>query len=98
MEYAIVIISLFALMLAYFKIADKYNIIDKPNHRSAHSEITLRGGGVIFPVAFLLFLGHEVFFNNYQFSLNNSAEPNFWMLIILWMGLTECRDFIVWLF
>lgn len=35
-------------MLLYFKIADKYNIIDKPNERSSHSTITLRGGGIIF--------------------------------------------------
>lgn len=47
---------LFILLLIYFKIADHYNIIDKPNHRSAHSEITLRGGGIIYPIAFLLFL------------------------------------------
>lgn len=60
MEYVITIISLFALLLVYFKIADKYNIIDKPNHRSAHTEITLRGGGVIFPIAFLLFLGSQI--------------------------------------
>ena len=42
-------------MLVYFKIADKYNIIDKPNHRSAHKQITLRGGGIIFPISFILF-------------------------------------------
>ncbi len=60
MGYVITIISLFALLLVYFKIADKYNIIDKPNHRSAHTEITLRGGGVIFPIAFLLFLGSQI--------------------------------------
>ena len=60
MEYVITIILLFALLLVYFKIADKYNIIDKPNHRSAHTEITLRGGGVIFPIAFLLFLGSQI--------------------------------------
>ncbi|WP_343659488.1 glycosyltransferase family 4 protein [Chryseobacterium sp.] len=41
--------------LIYFKIADKYNIIDKPNHRSAHTQVTLRGGGIIFPIAFILF-------------------------------------------
>ena len=55
MEYFIVVILLLVFMLAYFKIADKYNIIDKPNHRSAHTEITLRGGGIVFPIAFLLF-------------------------------------------
>ena len=64
MGYVITIISLFALLLVYFKIADKYNIIDKPNHRSAHTEITLRGGGVIFPIAFLLFLGSQLLHQN----------------------------------
>ena len=39
---------LLALELAYFKIADKFNIIDKPNERSSHSTIVLRGGGIIF--------------------------------------------------
>ena len=34
--------------LAYFKIADKCNIIDKPNQRSSHTQVVLRGGGVIF--------------------------------------------------
>ena len=36
------------LELAYFKIANKFNIIDKPNERSSHSSIVLRGGGLIF--------------------------------------------------
>lgn len=34
--------------LIYFRIADKCNIIDKPNERSSHSTIVLRGGGIIF--------------------------------------------------
>ena len=55
MEYLIITILLFALLLVYFKIADKYNIIDKPNHRSSHTQITLRGGGIIFPIAFVLY-------------------------------------------
>lgn len=51
---------MFLLELLYFKIADRYNIIDKPNHRSSHSSITLRGGGIIFPIALLIafLLGH----------------------------------------
>ena len=56
MEFIIVTFILLVLELLYFRIADKFNIIDKPNHRSAHTEITLRRGGVIFPIAFLLFL------------------------------------------
>lgn len=34
--------------LIYFKIADKCNIIDKPNERSSHTSVVLRGGGIIF--------------------------------------------------
>ena len=48
MEYLLVLIGLFIAEIIYFKIADKYNIVDKPNFRSAHTEITLRGGGIIF--------------------------------------------------
>lgn len=39
---------LWGLELIYFRIADKFNIIDKPNERSSHSTIVLRGGGIIF--------------------------------------------------
>jgi len=41
----------FFAMLLYFKVADRYNIIDKPNERSSHSEIVIRGGGIIFLLA-----------------------------------------------
>jgi UDP-GlcNAc:undecaprenyl-phosphate GlcNAc-1-phosphate transferase len=53
---------LFALELIYFKIASKYNIIDHPNHRSSHTKVTIRGGGIIFSIALLLgsfYLGGE---------------------------------------
>ena len=79
MEYAIITGIFFVLMQVYFKIANKYNIIDKPNHRSAHTEITLRGGGIIFPIAFLFFMGYEFFFNGYEFSLDSLVKPNFWI-------------------
>lgn len=46
--YALIFVVLLVLELAYFKIADKFNIIDKPNERSSHSTIVLRGGGIIF--------------------------------------------------
>ena len=48
MYYLIILVLLFLAELFYFYIADKYNIIDKPNERSSHARITLRGGGVIF--------------------------------------------------
>ncbi|WP_148367400.1 MraY family glycosyltransferase [Bacteroidaceae bacterium] len=46
--YFIIFILLFVAELLYFRIADKCNIIDKPNERSSHSTIVLRGGGIIF--------------------------------------------------
>lgn len=54
-EYILLSVVLFVLSLVYFKVADKYNIIDKPNHRSAHTEITLRGGGIIFWFSALIY-------------------------------------------
>lgn len=51
-----IIIILFAIEIAYFKIASKYNIVDKPNHRSSHSRTTIRGGGVVFILAVQVYL------------------------------------------
>ena len=48
MIYLIIFALLLIAELVYFKIADKCNIIDKPNERSSHSAIVLRGGGIIF--------------------------------------------------
>ncbi|WP_264525314.1 MraY family glycosyltransferase [Flavobacterium sp. N502536] len=57
MNYTIVGILLMIIMLLYFKVANRFNIIDKPNERSSHTEITLRGGGIIFWFsAFLYFV------------------------------------------
>lgn len=66
MEYTILGILLMITMLLYFKVADKFNIIDKPNQRSSHTEITLRGGGIIFWFAALLYFVQNVS-NNYFF-------------------------------
>lgn len=55
MAYIFTVILLFLFELIYFMIADKFNIIDKPNQRSSHSTITLRGGGIIFYIAILIF-------------------------------------------
>ncbi len=49
--YITIFILLFLLELVYFRVADKCNIIDKPNLRSSHTKIVLRGGGVIFTIA-----------------------------------------------
>lgn len=52
--YIIITVVLLVIELGYFKIADKCNIIDKPNERSSHSTIVLRGGGVIFAISILI--------------------------------------------
>ncbi len=48
MIYFFLTIAFFGISLLYFKIADHYNIIDHPNERSSHVDITIRGGGVVF--------------------------------------------------
>lgn len=54
--YIIILAILLALELVYFRIADKFNIIDKPNERSSHSTIVLRGGGIIFAISMIVWL------------------------------------------
>lgn len=49
--YIIIAALLFALELIYFRIADRFNIVDKPNERSSHNTIVIRGGGIIFLLA-----------------------------------------------
>jgi UDP-N-acetylmuramyl pentapeptide phosphotransferase/UDP-N-acetylglucosamine-1-phosphate transferase len=60
MKYIVLTFLFLIIKLIYFKIADKYNIIDKPNSRSSHTAVTLRGGGIIFPIAISVafFLGY----------------------------------------
>ena len=48
--YVIIAATLLIAELVYFKIADHFNIIDKPNERSSHTSIVLRGGGIIFVI------------------------------------------------
>ena len=55
MYYLIILVLLFVAELFYFRVADKCNIIDKPNQRSSHTRITLRGGGIIFYFGALAF-------------------------------------------
>lgn len=56
LTYGIIILVLLVLELVYFKVADRFNIIDKPNERSSHSSIVLRGGGIIFTISILIWM------------------------------------------
>lgn len=53
--FIITIVVLFSLELLYFRMADRYNIIDRPNERSSHKTVTLRGGGIVFYFGALAF-------------------------------------------
>jgi UDP-N-acetylmuramyl pentapeptide phosphotransferase/UDP-N-acetylglucosamine-1-phosphate transferase len=55
MNYIFIFLLLFVAELAYFRVANYFNIIDKPNQRSSHTRITLRGGGVVFYIGALLY-------------------------------------------
>lgn len=58
--YGIIAVILVVAELFYFRIADKYNIIDKPNERSSHTTIVLRGGGIIFAISILVWMGLQM--------------------------------------
>lgn len=55
MPYLICAVLLVLLELLYFRIADRFDIIDKPNMRSSHTSVVLRGGGVIFLIGVWLY-------------------------------------------
>jgi UDP-N-acetylmuramyl pentapeptide phosphotransferase/UDP-N-acetylglucosamine-1-phosphate transferase len=53
--FLVFVVLNFILLNFYFYLADKYQIIDKPNERSSHSVITIRGGGIVFVFGSILF-------------------------------------------
>jgi len=61
MNYIFIFLLLFIAELVYFKLANHFNIIDKPNERSSHTRITLRGGGIVFYIGVLLYFALEGF-------------------------------------
>jgi len=62
-KYFFILVVIAILSFVYLKLAVKFKIIDKPNKRSSHKKITVRGGGIIFPIAILLFF----LFNDYSY-------------------------------
>ena len=63
--YLIIAVILLAAELLYFRIADKCNIIDKPNQRSSHTTIVLRGGGIIFAISILVWMVWQMILGNW---------------------------------
>lgn len=52
--YLIIAVLLIAAELLYFRMANHFNIIDRPNERSSHSSIVLRGGGIVFTLSVIV--------------------------------------------
>ena len=77
--YGIIFLILLVLELAYFKVADRFNIIDKPNQRSSHSSIVLRGGGIIFLLALWIWLAFAA--AGWMPSLNLEIGDYIWFLL-----------------
>lgn len=42
-------------MLLYVSLAKRFNIIDKPNERSSHKRLVVRGAGIVFPLSLIVF-------------------------------------------
>ena len=47
-KYAVILVLLVIGEMGYFRLARHFKIMDKPNERSSHSDVVLRGGGVVF--------------------------------------------------
>ena len=65
LTYGLIAVILVVAELVYFRIADKCNIIDKPNQRSSHTSIVLRGGGIIFAISILVWLLWQMMLGNW---------------------------------
>jgi len=53
--YLLIALALFLVEIFYFPLANRFGIVDRPNHRSSHQNLTIRGGGIIFPIAIILY-------------------------------------------
>ncbi len=63
LAFTIIAVLLLVAELVYFRIADRFNIVDRPNERSSHSKVVLRGGGVIYVLGmwiYAAFFGFEL--------------------------------------
>lgn len=65
LTYGLIAVILVVAEQFYFRIADKCNIIDKPNERSSHSTIVLRGGGIIFSISILVWMVWQMVLGNW---------------------------------
>ena len=82
-EYLIVFVLLLVAELVYFRIADRCNIIDKPNERSSHSTIVLRGGGIIFVIALWIWAAWQILVESLGFRVESQfVVQEHWPLLV----------------
>lgn len=70
--YPAVFVLLMIVMQIYIRVARRFRIVDEPGYRSNHSHTVLRGGGILFPVAVLMF-----------FLINGPLHPYFFSGVFL---------------
>lgn len=88
-QYTVITIILISAELLYFKLADKFNIIDKPNERSSHSSIVLRGGGIIFVIGSLVWAIASLLG---VFGSGQPLYPLFLLAVVLAAGISFVDD------
>lgn len=49
-KYILMALLLVVAELLYFRVAERFDIVDRPNGRSSHTKVVIRGGGIIFVV------------------------------------------------
>jgi UDP-N-acetylmuramyl pentapeptide phosphotransferase/UDP-N-acetylglucosamine-1-phosphate transferase len=81
----------FILFRKYFNIANKFNIIDKPNQRSSHTVLTIRGAGLVFPIIIFATLVFNYFTKNAGVYL--IKEPiQFWIALLVLSAISFYDD------
>lgn len=83
MQYIISFIILVAIAFLYKRVAIRFRIIDKPNHRSSHTKPTIRGGGILFFFGLLI-----------AFYLNDFQYPYFFMAVTVLAILSFIDDMV----
>ena len=81
----------FFLIQIYFGFARRFNIIDKPNQRSSHTALTIRGAGLVFPIIIFAILVFNVFTKNDGAYL--IKEPiQFWIALLVLSAISFYDD------
>lgn len=90
MSVSFLLIS-FVMFEVYVIIANHYNIIDKPNQRSSHTVLTIRGAGLVFPIIIFATLLFNVFTKNAGVYL--IKEPiQFWIALLVLSAISFYDD------